>query len=72
MEKLTHIFILFKQLAFRSIRRVTGSYKAAIEDLKQQEKEAQRQIEQLQRTRQGLRHYIDLLRHMQRIPEWKN
>ena len=65
-------FHSLQQLAFRRIKRVTGSYKAAIEDLKQQEKEAQRQLEQLQRTRRGLRHYIDLLRYMQRIPDWKN
>ena len=61
-----------QQLAFRSIKRVTGSYKAAMEDLNQQEKEAQRQLEQLQRTRLGLRHYIELLRYMQTIPDRKN
>ena len=40
-----------------------------MEDLHQQEKEAQRQIEQLQKTRRGLMHYIDLLRYMQTIPD---
>ena len=63
----TH-FRSIQQLAFRRIKRVTGSYKAAMEDLKQQENEAQRQLEQLQRTRLGLRHYIDLLRFMQKLP----
>ena len=65
-------FHSLQQLAFRRIKRVTGSYKAAMEDLNQQEKEAQRQLEQLQRTRLGFRQYIDLLRYMQTIPDKKN
>ena len=43
-----------------------------MEDLNQQEKEALRQLEQLQRTRLGLKHYIELLRYMQTIPDRKN
>ena len=62
-------FHSFQQLAFRRIKRVTGSYKAAMEDIKQQEKEAQRQIDQITRTCQGLLQYIDLLRVMQKIPD---
>ena len=40
-KRLTQVFHSFQQLAFRRIKRVTGSYKAAMEDLHQQEKEAQ-------------------------------
>ena len=40
-----------------------------MEDIKQQEKEAQQQIEQLTRTCRGLTHYIELLRFMQKIPD---
>ena len=31
----------FQQLAFRRIKRLTGSHKAALENVKEQEKEAQ-------------------------------
>ena len=40
-----------------------------MEDIKQQEKEAQQQIEQITRTCQGLLQYIDLLGVMQKIPD---
>ena len=40
-----------------------------MEDIRQQEKEAHRQIEQLEKTRKGLKHYIKLVRYMQEIPD---
>ena len=43
-----------------------------MEDIKQHEKEAQRQIEQIIRTCQGLKQYIDLLQFMQNIPDQKD
>ena len=40
-----------------------------MEDLKEHEKEAQRQVEQLYKTSRGLLQYIDLLQYMQTIPD---
>ena len=68
-EKHWQYFHPFQQLAFRRIKRLAGSHKAAIENVREQEKKAQKKLEQIMRTCCGIIQYSNLLRFMQKIPD---
>ena len=59
----------FSQIAFKRIKRLARSHEAAMQELKKQEKEALRQLEQLAKTGCRLINYIDFVRTMQKIPK---